>query len=94
MTGCDIVSSLFNQGKCKFWDLWTESQEEEALTTVFIELSEKPNAVTEEQISVIERFICFVYYERCINSIDSDRMRDFEHSLHRNLGLIPPQDQG
>ena len=30
-TGCDIVSSFFNQGKCKFWDRWIESQEEEVL---------------------------------------------------------------
>ena len=33
LTGCDIVSSFVNQGKCKFWDRWTESKEEEALTT-------------------------------------------------------------
>ena len=45
----------------------------------FIELSEKPNAITEEQISVIERFIGFVYYGQCISSIDSERMRDFEY---------------
>ena len=94
MTGCDIVSSFFNQGKCKFWDRWRESPEEEALTNVFIELSEKPNAVTEEEVSVIERFIGFVYYGRCIVSIDSERMRDFEYSLHGNLRLIPPSRSG
>ena len=70
LTGCDIVSSFFNQGKYKFWDRWTESQEEEALTTAFMELSEKPNSVTEEKISVTEQFIGFVHYGRCINSID------------------------
>ena len=92
LTGSDIISSFFNQGKCKLWDRWTESQEE-ALTTVFIELSEKPNAVKEEQISVIERFV-FVYYGRCINSIDSEKMQDFECSLHENLRLIPPSRSG
>ena len=51
LTGCDIVSSFFNQGKCKFWDWWIGSQEEEALKTVFMELSEKSNAA---QMSVIE----------------------------------------
>ena len=94
LTGCDIVSSFFNQGKCKFWDRWTESQKEEALTNVFMELSEKPNAVTEEQISIIERFTGFVYYGRSINSIDSERMRDFEYSLYGNLRLIPPSRSG
>ena len=50
----DRVPSFFNQGKFKFRDRWTEPQEEDALTTVLMELSEKPNAVTEEQIPVIE----------------------------------------
>ena len=45
---CDIISSFFNEGKCKFWDRWAESQEEGPLKTAFMELSEKPNAVTEE----------------------------------------------
>ena len=70
LTVCEIIFSLFNQDKCKFWDQWTESQEEEAMTTVFLELSEKLNGVTGEQITVIERFIGFMYYGRCINSID------------------------
>ena len=55
-----------------------------------MELSEKCNAVTEEQISIIELLTGFVYYERCINSNDSERMRDFECSFHGNLWLIPP----
>ena len=91
---CDIISSFFNQGKCKFWDRWTESQEEGPLKTAFMELSEKANAVTEEQISVTEWFIGFVYYGRCINSIDSERMRDFEYLLHGNLRLMPPAGSG
>ena len=59
-----------------------------------MELSQKPNAVTEEQISVIERFIGFGYFGRCINSIDSEGMRDFEYSLHKDLPLIPPSRSG
>ena len=55
-----------------------------------MELSEKPNAVTEEQIPVIEWFIGFVYYGRCcINSSDSQIKWDFEYSLHGNLRFIP-----
>ena len=46
------------------------------------------------QISVIEQFIGFVYYRRCITSIDSERMRDFEYSLDGNLWLIPPSGSG
>ena len=91
LTGCDIVSSFFNQGKCKFWDWWIGSQEEDALKTVFMELSEKSNAA---QISVIERFNGFVYYRQFITSIDSERMRDFKYSLHWNLWSIPPSGSG
>ena len=29
LTGCDIVSSFYNHGKCKFWDRWLESEEED-----------------------------------------------------------------
>ena len=59
-----------------------------------MELSEKSNAVTEEQISVIERFIGFVYYRWGINSIRRKRMRDFEYSMYGNLRSIPPSGSG
>ena len=59
-----------------------------------MELIEKPNAVTEEQSSVIKRLMGFVYYGGCINSIDSERMWDFDYSLHGNLWLIPPSRSG
>ena len=94
LTGCDIVSSFFNQGKCKFWDRWFESEEREALTNVFIVLSERPERIKDEQVDIIERYIGFVYYGRAIHSIDSERLLDFEHSTHCNLKLIPPSRAG
>ena len=60
-------------------------QEEGALTTTFMELSERSNTVTQEQIFVIERFIGLVCYRRFLNSIDSERMRNLEYLLHKNL---------
>jgi len=93
-TGCDIVSSFFNQGKCKFWDRWEESDEEEALTNTFIELSEKPSSVEEESISLLERYVGFVYYGKQIESLNLERLLDFEHSTHGNLKLIPPSRSG
>ena len=94
LTGCDVVSSFYNHGKCKFWDRWFESEEEEDLTKVFINLSEKPESIEEDQISVIERFVGLVYYGKHIDYIDSERLRDFEHSTHSNLKLIPPSRSG
>ena len=50
-----------------------------------MELSERSNTVTQEQIFVIERFIGLVCYRRFLNSIDSERMRNLEYLLHKNL---------
>ena len=80
LTGCDVVSSFYNHGKCKFLDRWFESEEEQDLTKVLINLSEKPESIEEDQISVIERFVGLVYYGKNIDCIDSERLRDFEHS--------------
>ena len=43
---------------------------------------------------MIEKFIGFVYYGRNIESIDLERLLDFEHSTHSNLKLIPPSRSG
>ena len=93
-TGCDIVSSFYNQGKCKFWDRWSEFEDEEGLTDVFITLSEKPVCVNDEQLSILERYVGFVYYGKEVLSIDIQRLKDFEHSLHGNLKMIPPSRAG
>lgn len=50
-----------------------------------VELSERSNTVTQEKIFVIERFIGLVCYGRFLNSVDSERMRNLEYLLHRNL---------
>ena len=62
LAGWNIVSSFFSHGNCKFSDWRTESQEEKALTTAFMELSEKTNAVIEEKISVYSAISCHVTY--------------------------------
>lgn len=93
-SGCDIVSSFFNQGKCKMYDRWLESPEELSLTSTFSSLSNKPIEITDDQISIIERYVGFVYYGRYITSIDCERLNDFEFSLHGNLRMIPPSRSG
>ena len=86
-TGCDTVSSFFNQGKCKFWDRWEKFEEVDTLTRTFAELSAKPAGLLSEQINVLELFILHVYYGNAVadGDIDVQRMREFEHSTHRNL---------
>ena len=88
-SGCDIISSFLNQGKCKMYDRWLESPEELSLTSTFSSLSNKPIEITDDQISIIERYFGFVYYGY-ITSIDYERLNGFEFSLHGNLLMIPP----
>ena len=71
-----------------------EFDESEALTNVFSVLSAKPSTLTIEQIDLIEKFVCYVYYDDVSSPIDQKRMKDFEHSTHNNLRLIPPSRVG
>ena len=57
LTGCDSTSYFFNQGKCKFWDRWDEFSLKDDLTSVFGELSAKPETVTEEQALILEKCV-------------------------------------
>ena len=41
-SGCDTTSSFFNMGKCKWFDYWMCCPEKSTLTSVFIELSNRP----------------------------------------------------
>ena len=95
-TGCDTVSSFFNHGKCKFWDRWREFEEKDALTRVFVKLSEKPTMIMPEQVSILESYVLSVYYNKVMGPVDIDfqRMHDFEHSVHSNLRLLPPSKLG
>ena len=91
-TGCDTVSSFFNHGKCKFWDRWQEFDDKDDLTRLFSELSQKPSAITDVQISILEKNLLSVYYANMTGPCDINyqRMHDFEHSVHSNLRLLPP----
>jgi hypothetical protein len=95
-TGCDTVSSFFNQGKCKMWDRWFEYHDRENITRVFIELSRMPNSINESQLQSLEKFILFVYNPNISpsTSLDEYRMLEFECSTHSNLRLIPPSKVG
>ena len=94
LSGCDISSFFFNQGKCKFWDRWMDFDDFEGLTEVFVELSAKPQSVSTDQLDIIEKYVCQVYYGDSSEPIDTKRMKDFEHSTHGNLRLLPPSRSG
>ena len=47
-------------------------------------------------MTIIEEFLCYVYYPNVTAPVDIDalRMRDFEHSAHNNLRFLPPSKNG
>ena len=68
-TSCDTTSSFYRYGKCRFWDTWM--REDPEVTSIFIELSNAPTEIREDQICKIENFLVSIYYpgQKCL-SID------------------------
>ena len=62
LSGTDLTSFFFNQGKFKFWDRWHEFSQKDELTLAFANLSETPASKSEEQEPILEKFICSVYF--------------------------------
>ena len=58
-TGCDTTSSFYRYGKYKFWDTWM--REDPEVTSTFIELSNAPTEIREDQICKIENFLVSIY---------------------------------
>ena len=60
-TGCDTVSSMFENSKVSFWDILKIQTNKQELFNVFQELSNEPKEVNEYHIDVLERFVLNVY---------------------------------
>ena len=59
-TSCDTTSSFYRYGKCKFWGTWM--REDPEVTSTFIELSNAPTEIREDQICKIDNFLVSIYY--------------------------------
>ena len=75
-TGCDITSSFYRYGKCKFWDTWIGEDPE--VTSTFIKLSNVPTEIREDQICKIENVLVSIYYpgQKYLN-IDDAQLKRF-----------------
>ena len=60
-TGCDTVSSIFNKGKCKIWDVWQTDERHKDITSVFINLGNLPEIIHDYQMDVLEYFLKKIY---------------------------------
>ena len=76
-TGNDYVSSSFRRGKTQCWKLIQENAE---FLEIFSELGQA-NDVSENQIAGLEKFVCSLYGEKRLTSVDNTRRKILEE-LH------------
>ena len=91
-TGCDTTSTSFcNHSKLKFFDVWMKDKDKDNITSVFNELCNEPNCVTENHVNVLEKFLLSVYFPRQMpfEGLDYERMKAIQANRNSNLRSIP-----
>ena len=61
LTGCDSVESFNGKGKCSFFDAWMKSDQKDALTKTFINISDMPLSIDAE-MPLVEKLVKQVYF--------------------------------
>lgn len=91
-TGCDTTSSLFTKGKNKCWDVWMKDTRHSELTSVFCQLGNRPSAITNQHLDVLEYFMIRLYNpgSREISSnLASERVFAIQRMLDNDLRKLP-----
>ena len=91
-TGCDTVSSIFNHGKCKCWDVWKNDERNKDITSVFISLGRLPQTVSEHHVDVLEYYIKRLYSPNArevSQSLAVDRLTHFQRSTDNDVRKLP-----
>ena len=63
VTGCDNVSFLYGQGRCRAWAIWLHSDDNHQLTNLFQRLGDKPLGISEEDLKIREVCARSILYE-------------------------------
>lgn len=87
ITGCDTVSFFAGRGKKTAWDVWKVFPE---LTPVLRALAASPEAITEDHIAVIERFVVLLYDRTSNITSVNDARQELFSKKSRTLENIPP----
>ena len=90
-TGNDYVSSFFRRGKSLCWKLIQENAE---FLEIFSELGQASDA-SENLIAGLEKFVCSLYGEKRLTSVDDARRKIFWKNFTRDekitdLSSLPP----
>ena len=85
-TGCDTTSYFCGRGKKTAFQAWNNYPE---VTPVFISLSNPQNALTDEQLHALERFVILMYSRTSTHSrVNAARQALF--SQGRSIEAVPP----
>ena len=86
LTGCDTVSSFASRRKKTTWEFWKVFP---GVTDAFEELLRMPSDVSEESMSLLERFVVLMYDRASdIREVNDTRKQLFAHKS-RALDNIP-----
>ena len=83
------MSSFYGKGKCKMYDIWMNCSYKDQMTELFIQLGKFPSDVTDNQMSLLERYILELYGSRA-SSLGAARLDRFNKSSDNDLRALPP----
>ena len=71
-------------------------KDKDNITSVFNELCNEPNCVTENHVDILEKFLLSVYFPKQMSfeGIDHERMKAFQANPNSYLRSIPPSRNG
>ena len=75
LTGFDITSWFFDTSKSTWWNVWCQNP---YITETFTKLSWTPDQLEENDLNLIEKYVCAVYDpHNCFHMGDVNRLRFF-----------------
>ena len=89
-TSCDITSSFFDISKSTWWNVWCQNP---YITETFTKLSWTPDKVEENDLNLIEKYVCAAYdpHNRFhTNDVNGLRFLLFTKSCENKLRKLPP----
>ena len=88
-TGCDVTSSFFDISQSTCWNVWCQNT---YITETFTKLSWTPDKVKENDVKLIEKYVCAAYGPRnCFHTNNVNRLRFllFTESSENKLKKLP-----
>ena len=80
------------KGKCKVYDIWLKSSQNDDLIEVFIQLGETPAEVTPNMMNVLESYVLDLYGSKH-TTLGAARLDKFNKSTANDLRSLPPSKE-